>query len=360
RLVALIDEAAVAITKARLWLWNYIPSSLRPWACRFLGTRYSPGSQANRIFVLRHSNYSERLRWVLELSGEEFHEVPVAIFFERSTAMYHSLGAGEVLPVISTSGGRGGFKTIPRLMEHLSKERWRTWMYPVGAHELESKFEQAFGQAAMNVACTYLFQQEMYHETMEMLSRSLPLWQKLVVQTLGAGVVSTTNERLRLTETLSANVKIIERTFGLVESILSDGRLYLCGDSISAADIAFASMAFPVILPEETDSVFVAYDPRSLPRGYVEVIKSMRSRGGGIFILRLYNQKRIRKGGVATRTLARSPRRGRSFTLRKNVNSPSQTITSQQGGRRATLVQVTPTAPLIPLSPGRHRASIAM
>lgn len=58
-----------------------------------------------------------------------------------------------------------------------------------------------------------------------------------------------------------------------MESILSDGRLYLCGDSISAADIAFASMAFPVILPEETDSVFVAYDPRSLPRGYVEVIK---------------------------------------------------------------------------------------
>lgn len=39
------------------------------------------------------------------------------------------------------------------------------------------------------------------------------------------------------------------------------------------ADIAFASLAFPVILPEETDSVFVAYDPRSLPRGYVETIK---------------------------------------------------------------------------------------
>lgn len=59
----------------------------------------------------------------------------------------------------------------------------------------------------------------------------------------------------------------------LVENILSDGRRYLCGDSISAADIAFASMAFPVILPEETASVFVAYDPRSLPRGYVEIIK---------------------------------------------------------------------------------------
>ncbi len=59
----------------------------------------------------------------------------------------------------------------------------------------------------------------------------------------------------------------------LVESILSDGRQYLCGNTISVADITFASLAFPVILPEETSSVFVAYDPRSLPRGYVEIIK---------------------------------------------------------------------------------------
>lgn len=59
----------------------------------------------------------------------------------------------------------------------------------------------------------------------------------------------------------------------MIEDILSDGRLYLCGDSISAADIAFASFAFPVILPDQTDEIFVSYNPRSLPRGYVETIK---------------------------------------------------------------------------------------
>ena len=31
-------------------------------------------------------------------------------------------------------------------------------MYPDGAHELEHKFEQAFGDAAMGVAYAYLFQ----------------------------------------------------------------------------------------------------------------------------------------------------------------------------------------------------------
>lgn len=55
--------------------------------------------------------------------------------------------------------------------------------------------------------------------------------------------------------------------------MLSDGRAYLCGDSISAADIAFAALAFPVLLPEETADIFLPYDPRSLPREYVEIIK---------------------------------------------------------------------------------------
>lgn len=59
----------------------------------------------------------------------------------------------------------------------------------------------------------------------------------------------------------------------LVERILSDGRSYLCGESISAADIAFASLAFPVLLPDQTAEIFVSYDPGSLPRGYVEIIK---------------------------------------------------------------------------------------
>lgn len=60
--------------------------------------------------------------------------------------------------------------------------------------------------------------------------------------------------------------------------MLSDGRAYLCGDSISAADITFAALAFPVLLPEETADVFVEYDPRLLPRGYVEIIKRCGAR----------------------------------------------------------------------------------
>lgn len=83
-----------------------------------------------------------------------------------------------------------------------------------------------------------------------------------------------------------------------VESILSDGRSYLCGDTISMADIAFASLAFPVILPDETASVFVEYDPRSLPRGYVETIKRYERIGAGT--LHISRARMPLKGGCDT------------------------------------------------------------
>lgn len=49
---------------------------------------------------------------------------------------------------------------------------------------------------------------------MEMFSRGLPLWQRMLVPTLAPGVMSTMSEGLRFTEALSANMRIVERTFG--------------------------------------------------------------------------------------------------------------------------------------------------
>lgn len=55
--------------------------------------------QANRIFVLRHTNYSEKLRWALELSGEEFHEVRIFLvegqrqLFIRTTCTFIAIVA---------------------------------------------------------------------------------------------------------------------------------------------------------------------------------------------------------------------------------------------------------------------------
>ncbi len=45
------------------------------------------------MFMLRHGNNSEKLRWVLELAGEEFHEArdkgtPFRVLFESRTTVH--------------------------------------------------------------------------------------------------------------------------------------------------------------------------------------------------------------------------------------------------------------------------------
>lgn len=50
-------------------------------------------------------------------------QVPVAVFLARPTALYHSLGASERLPIVSTSEGRGGLQTVPALTGKIPRLR---------------------------------------------------------------------------------------------------------------------------------------------------------------------------------------------------------------------------------------------
>lgn len=42
---------------------------------------------------------------------------------------------------------------------HVPKARWRAWLYPEGARELEEMFEIEFGQAALRVAYAFIFEE---------------------------------------------------------------------------------------------------------------------------------------------------------------------------------------------------------
>ena len=56
--------------------------------------------------------------------------------------------------------------------------------------------------------------QEMHKETMQMFSRGLPLWQRMLVPTLASRAALKMSGGVGLTEALSANMRIVEGTFG--------------------------------------------------------------------------------------------------------------------------------------------------
>ena len=80
--------------------------------------------------------------------------------------------------------------------------------------------------------------------------------------------------------------------FGEVESRLARGRGYLVGDRFTAADLTFAALAAPVLLPPEYGWPLPSIDDG--PIELLELRDRLRSRPAGTFALRLYKHERHR------------------------------------------------------------------
>ncbi|MGF1674829.1 MAG: glutathione S-transferase domain-containing protein, partial [Rivularia sp. (in: cyanobacteria)] len=82
----------------------------------------------------------------------------------------------------------------------------------------------------------------------------------------------------------------IESIFEKVSGLLVDGRNYLVGDKISAADITFASLAAPILQPPQHP--IKSSDSQQLPTEMLSKIKNFQQTAAGKFALNLYNNWR--------------------------------------------------------------------
>ena len=92
-----------------------------------------------------------------------------------------------------------------------------------------------------------------------------------------------------------------ERTreaFGEMDQLLADGRRYLTGETLTFADITFASLGALAVLPPEYPGNRLGGRRMAItdirdPRWRAEV-EELRARPSGQFILRLYREERTR------------------------------------------------------------------
>lgn len=87
--------------------------------------------------------------------------------------------------------------------------------------------------------------------------------------------------------------RVITEVFDEVSKMVSDGRKFLVGNSLSAADISFATLASPVLLPPEFKSV--AKHEAKFPANHLELVKKFRETPAGQFALRLFKEERFPK-----------------------------------------------------------------
>jgi glutathione S-transferase len=82
---------------------------------------------------------------------------------------------------------------------------------------------------------------------------------------------------------------VIDRTFGEVGERVKDGRRYLCGERFTAADLTFASLAAPIVLPEQYADYLP--DQELWPAEFARVARAYRATPAGKLALRLYEER---------------------------------------------------------------------
>lgn len=246
---------------------------------------------ASRFITFRISHYCENIRWALDRIGFPYVE-------ECHLPLLHRLQTtplgGSSVPVLVTETGI--LKDSADILKHLDTVApAHLKLYPVSPilrHEveaLETQFNRELGVLTRQWGYFYALQNRGVMQNL--WCEGVPAWEKLlfpVLFPLTRYLVHSSYNVHR--ESALAAYRRTQQIFNMVSDRLSDGRRYLVGDCFSAADLAFASLSAPGIVPPEYGGRLPKLN--QLPDEMVEQIQILRETIAGKYALRLYQEER--------------------------------------------------------------------
>jgi len=245
-----------------------------------------------RLITIPPSHYCEKARWALEKAGIPYREEGHPPLFHRLAVKLakgeHStpvLVAGKVVLPDSTD--------ILQFIDVEHAEGWRP--YPtdsqlrVEAEELEEVFDTRLGPHTRRVAYYHLLQHN------ELFLSSVLAGVGGVERTLFRALVPVIKRLMRVgmridDDGAERSLGYVRSVFATVDELLSDGRSYLVGKKFGAADLTFASLAAPVLLPRSYGSPLPSLG--EVPGEFLTQIEDFRSSPAGDFALRVYRDHR--------------------------------------------------------------------
>ncbi|WP_437605342.1 glutathione S-transferase family protein [Sorangium sp. So ce834] len=261
-----------------------------------------------RLVTIPFSHYCEKARWALDRAGVPYREdayLPLAHALPALRA-----GGRRSVPVLVTRAGAVSDSTdILRYADAFVPSEHALFSGEPGARRadieaLEERFDRELGPAVRRVAYFHaLPDEEAMYSLMSGAFRSIegagaapPSW-------LGRGAFRAyfPVARAVMRRSMRIDAAGAERSRGKIRAVfdavnerLRDGRPFLAGDRFSAADLAFAALAAPLIAPEHHPVPFAL---GGLPAVLRELIEALRAEPAGAFVQRLYREQRHRKAG---------------------------------------------------------------
>lgn len=250
------------------------------------------------LITMPHSHYAEKARWGLDHLGIPYREEAHVPLLHRLATRRH--GGGSV-PVLVDATER--LLESSAILRYADARCGGGHLYPRDAgllqavHALEDSFDRSFGPHTRRWAYYQVLPQRAV--LFRMMTHGVPRSESRLLNLALPLVVFAIRKGLRVThEGANRSIGRVRAVFAEVDGLLADGRGYLVGDRFTAADLTFAALAAPVLLPERGIAAYPVVD--DVPSAMREVVHSLRQSRAGQFALRLYRQERRQPGATGS------------------------------------------------------------
>jgi glutathione S-transferase len=243
-----------------------------------------------RFITISFSHFCEKARWALDRAALPYREeshVPILSWRAVIPA-----GGRRTVPCLVTPEGVHNDSTD--ILRWVDRQAAAPPLFPEGAEaaevaRLEEDFDRRLGPATRRLAYFHLLADRAALRSLLLSAGSG--WEATLARPAFPLLRTIIVRGLRITaEGASRSRRSLEETFSQVDARLADGRPYLCGDRFTAADLTFAALAAPVLLPPALEPLVRLGGP--LPPALRELVDRCRAHPAGAFALRLYQEQR--------------------------------------------------------------------
>ncbi|NER95925.1 MAG: glutathione S-transferase [Symploca sp. SIO1B1] len=240
-----------------------------------------------RLITIPASNYCEKVRWALDILKLSYVEEPHMPPFHRFAT---TKVGGNSVPVLVTENGIFTDSTdILKYLDSIAPNDAK--LYPMDSEkcqeveELEELFDTKLAPQVRLWSYFYLMNNSNFMK--KIWCQGVPDIEKLLFPIVLPAMKLIITKKYNInSESAAQAYEQIKSIFEKVEGLLADGRKYLMGDKISAADITFGSFVAPIIQLRQYH--MKSYASQELPLKMVSEVKDFTETYGEKFVLSIY------------------------------------------------------------------------